>query len=620
MNLVSCKSMHKILFALQFLLFLAFSAGANAQTISSLSPASGPVGVLVTITGTGFGSTQGSSTVSFDGTAASPCGTCWSATSISVLVPTGATTGNVVVTVGGVASNGVGFTVTALPSGWSDGDIGTVGQTGSSSYANGVFTVKGAGAGVTGTSDAFHFVYQPLSGNGTIVARVVSLQGSGSGYIYPAAGVMIRNSLASNDMSAFTDYYQASLNYNFVYRTTSGGSAGSASGSGSQTLPYWVMVVRNGSTFTSYIAMDGVNWVQVGTSQTISMAQNVYVGLGVTNGTTTALATATFDSVSVNSTANPGPVITSISATTGSVGSQVVITGTGFGATQNGSLVTLNNSSMTINSWSATSITITIPTGATSGPLLVSVAPSMNDSNPVEFTVTSHPLPTGWLDQDVGSVKLAGNASYANGVFTVQGAGAGITGTSDAFHFVYQPLSGNGTIVARVVSLQGGGSGYIYPAAGVMIRNSLTANDMSAFTDYYQASLNYNFVYRTTSGGSAGSSSASGNQTLPYWIMVVRNGSTFSSYIALDGVSWVQVGTSQTISMAQNVYVGLGVTNGATTALATATFDSVSVNSTANPGPVITTYFGNNGIGGESGGNHGDRIRGDTKWKFGDAE
>jgi len=35
----------------------------------------------------------------------------WSPTSIIVQVPTGATTGNVVVTVGGVASQGVPFTV-----------------------------------------------------------------------------------------------------------------------------------------------------------------------------------------------------------------------------------------------------------------------------------------------------------------------------------------------------------------------------------------------------------------------------------------------------------------------------------------------------------------------------
>jgi chitodextrinase len=67
------------------------------------------VGAAVTITGTNFGATQGTSTVKFNGTTATP--TSWSATSITTQVPAGATTGNVVVTVGGVASNGIGFTV-----------------------------------------------------------------------------------------------------------------------------------------------------------------------------------------------------------------------------------------------------------------------------------------------------------------------------------------------------------------------------------------------------------------------------------------------------------------------------------------------------------------------------
>ena len=47
--------------------------------------------------------------MTFNGTAATP--TNWTVTSIIVPVPSGATTGNVVVTVGGVASNGVSFTV-----------------------------------------------------------------------------------------------------------------------------------------------------------------------------------------------------------------------------------------------------------------------------------------------------------------------------------------------------------------------------------------------------------------------------------------------------------------------------------------------------------------------------
>jgi hypothetical protein len=66
---------------------------------------------------------------------------------------------------------------------------------------------------------------------------------------------------------------------------------------------------------------------------------------------------------------------------------------------------------------------VNIPAGATSGPLLVSVAPSMDDSNAVRFTVTSQALPNTWLDQDIGSVGLVGSATYANDVFTVKGAG-----------------------------------------------------------------------------------------------------------------------------------------------------------------------------------------------------
>ena len=88
----------------------AFTVTSTAPTISSLTPISGPVGTVVTIAGSNFGSTQGTSTVRFNGTTATP--SSWSATSVVVSVPTGATTGNVAVTVGGVASNGQAFTVT----------------------------------------------------------------------------------------------------------------------------------------------------------------------------------------------------------------------------------------------------------------------------------------------------------------------------------------------------------------------------------------------------------------------------------------------------------------------------------------------------------------------------
>jgi RHS repeat-associated protein len=88
---------------------ISFTITSAGPSITSLNPTSGAVGTSVTITGTNFGSSQGTSTVKFNGTAGTP--TSWSATSIVVPVPSGATTGNVVVTVSGVASNGVNFTL-----------------------------------------------------------------------------------------------------------------------------------------------------------------------------------------------------------------------------------------------------------------------------------------------------------------------------------------------------------------------------------------------------------------------------------------------------------------------------------------------------------------------------
>ena len=127
---VTRKSASGVIHSYAFLLFSMFSlalsgcsglvtansSGATqpaltVSNIASLNPTSGLVGASVTITGTNFGATQGTSTVKFNGTTATP--TSWSATSIVAPVPAGATTGKVVVTVGGSVSNGVSFTVQA---------------------------------------------------------------------------------------------------------------------------------------------------------------------------------------------------------------------------------------------------------------------------------------------------------------------------------------------------------------------------------------------------------------------------------------------------------------------------------------------------------------------------
>jgi len=85
------------------------AGGGSPPNITSLNPTSGVIGTSVTISGANFGATQGASTVKFNGVTATPAS--WGATTIVAPVPAGAATGNVVVTVGGVASNGVSFTV-----------------------------------------------------------------------------------------------------------------------------------------------------------------------------------------------------------------------------------------------------------------------------------------------------------------------------------------------------------------------------------------------------------------------------------------------------------------------------------------------------------------------------
>jgi regulation of enolase protein 1 (concanavalin A-like superfamily) len=433
-----------------------------------------------------------------------------------------------------------------------------VGAAGSATFTNGTFTLQGSGTQIWGTADSFNFAYQPLSGDGTIVARMVSLTASAS------AGLMIRETLTPGSTHIYPSLYLGTIYMN--YRATTGGNTGQVS-TGSAALPYWVKAVRSGSTLSGYASLDGVNWVLIN-SQTISMGQNVYIGLAVCSGNNSSLATATFDNVSVSTTAAPAPVINTVSATTGSVGAQLVISGTGFGASQGNSLVLLNDAAVTVNSWSNTSITVTIPSGATSGPLVVSLAPGMNDSNPVTFTVTSQPLPTPWLDQDIGQVGLLGSATFSNGTFTVNGAGTSAWNTADGVHFVYQPLSGDGTIVARVTSVSASSTG------GVMIRDTLNASAMSTFVAPYSSRIDFN--YRTTTGGNT-SQAASATVSLPYWVKVTRSGSSFSGYASPDGVTWTQIGTTLTINMGQSVYIGLAVASGSTSTLATATFDNVSV-------------------------------------------
>jgi hypothetical protein len=258
---------------------------------------------------------------------------------------------------------------------WSSSDIGSPGLAGSASQDGGTFTVKGGGADIWNTSDAFQFVNQPMAGNGQITARILSQTNTNAN---AKTGVMFRDSTAANTMFADVVVTPGNTVY-FQWRTTAGATASQAAGP-VLTGPAWVRLSRAGNVFTAYYSTNGTAWTQIGSAQTIAMAGNAKVGLAVTAHDNGQLSTAVIDSVSVSS-----PTVT-ISATdakaTENVGSD---TGT-FTVTRTGSTA----SALTVNysvggtatsgaDYAAISGSVIIPAGATFA--TITITPT-NDSLP----------------------------------------------------------------------------------------------------------------------------------------------------------------------------------------------------------------------------------------------
>jgi len=181
----------------------------------------------------------------------------------------------------------------SVPSPWATTDVGNVGIAGSATYSSGVFTVSGAGADIWGTSDGFRYVYQALSGDGQIVARLTGMQNTNS---FAKAGVMLRETTASNASFVLLDA-NPNGNVEFMKRASTGGSVAWLAG-GSQVRPAWLRLSRSGSTVTGAVSADGNTWTTIG-STSVTMATSLTVGLVVCSHTTSALNTSTFDNVSV---------------------------------------------------------------------------------------------------------------------------------------------------------------------------------------------------------------------------------------------------------------------------------------------------------------------------------
>jgi beta-glucanase (GH16 family) len=188
--------------------------------------------------------------------------------------------------------------VSIVPGGWSDADVGSPGSAGFASFdpSSATWTVGGGGSDIWNSADQFNFVHRDLPGDGSLIARVAALANTNA---WAKAGVMLRNDETPG--SAFADVVITPSNdVSFQWRATAGAAPSSTTVAG-VAAPDWVKLARSGNSLSGYYSTDGVNWTQIGVSQSVSMNTDALAGLAVTAHDNAALSAATFSNVAVAS-------------------------------------------------------------------------------------------------------------------------------------------------------------------------------------------------------------------------------------------------------------------------------------------------------------------------------
>ena len=345
---------------------------SNIPQAVSLLPVSGMPGTPITITGVNFGAAQGTSKVYFNGHDAGTA-TSWGPAQIDVNVPSGATTGPVVVTVGGVSSNALTFSVTGTASPPAINGLSPIaGPVGTS------VTINGANFGGSQGTGKVYFNGQDAGAatgwNATTITAAVP-SGATSGLVVVTVG-----NVASNGLS-FTV----------------------SSGSGA---PLITSVTPGAGSPGTIVTIGGVNF---GTTQGTSKVYFNGLDAGMApswNATTIMLpvpngAASGYLTVQVSGQISNAvyfvvnPVINALSLKEGPTQMGFVITGTGFGSSQGSSYVTLSGTQMPVVNglngqplWTEQSITVQVPLAASIGPATIVVNEGLAHAN-WSFTVDS---------------------------------------------------------------------------------------------------------------------------------------------------------------------------------------------------------------------------------------
>ncbi|MEV0824909.1 hypothetical protein [Nonomuraea rubra] len=163
----------------------------------------------------------------------------------------------------------------------------------------------------TAVRDKYYFVHQPLTGNGSVTARVSDLIGQlrvpdtvpgvrnvKQGVVpWAKAGLLVRQSLTQGTPYAavmLTGEHGVRMQYNYVHDVPGGPHNG----------PQWLRLTRSGDLVTGYESDDGARWTQVGAVRLGGLPETVEIGLFATSpgalwDTAAAFSqvTATFDRI-----------------------------------------------------------------------------------------------------------------------------------------------------------------------------------------------------------------------------------------------------------------------------------------------------------------------------------
>jgi hypothetical protein len=406
----------------------------DVPQITGISPSAVAPGMQMTITGTGFGTTEGSGFVATANTNGNVVS--WSDTQIVITIAPGTSKGQVYVQHSGVNSAPVNFTM--IPP-----VITSISPT---LVAPGMqMTITGTGFGATEGSG---FV-ATANTNGSVVSWsdtqiVITLaQGTSQGQVYVQQGGVISNQVPYTLIAPVISSISPTQVAPGTHVTITGTGFGAT---------------QNGFVATANTNADVISWSD--TQIIVSIVQgtsqgSLYVQVGgvISNQVPFTLI---------------APDITSISPTQVAPGTQVTITGTGFGAVQNGFVATANTNADTV-SWSDTQIVATITPGTSQGNLYVQVGGVI--SNQVPYTLVP-PVITG----------ISPTTVVPGGRMTI--TGTGFEATQNGF---VATANTNGNVVSWsdtqiVISIAPGtASGKVYVQVGGVISNqvSFTVSNVS---------------------------------------------------------------------------------------------------------------------------------------------